>query len=164
MNLTLYNDIKDAKMVEKAWDEMGPEEQSIAIELLVQNAMASVKKISRMCGYQQNRKAFIKNCAAEIDRIKKQMNRAKAIDERLESSILTYMQGKGLDEIEAGTFTLKVQRNPPSAEAVDESLTPAKFKKIEVKYAKEEIGAALKAGEDVPGWKLITDKVHLVVK
>lgn len=164
MNLTLYNDLKDAKMVENAWDDMGPEEQSAAVELLIQNAMASAQKISGMCGYRQNRKAFIEFCAGEIDRIKAQMKRAQAIDDRMESSILTYMQGKGVDKIEAGTFTLSIKRNPPSVVITDESAIPSQYIRVKTEPIKADIAKALKAGEEVPGARMETERVSLVVK
>ena len=166
MNLTLYGDIQDSRMIEDEWDMMGEEERSVAMELLIQREMASVEKIAGMLGYVRNREAFAQACMLEEKRISTRRKSIEAFNDRLTEAIKSYMILKGKDKIEAGTFQLSLRKNPASVDITDEKSIPAKYQEVKtvLSFPKDAIKAALKAGEEVPGAKLVTDRVSLVIK
>lgn len=93
---------------------------------------------------------------------KAMLERAARIEKRAES-IRSYMlyqlQYAGVTKIECPWFTIAVKKNPPSVVIDDERAVPEAFKVAPEPPAprpdKKAIGAALKAGEDVPGCRLV---------
>lgn len=105
---------------------------------------------------------------AEADAIeaaaKDMMARAAAKRKRADNIreyLKTCMEVAGVDKIECPQFAITIRKNPPSVDVWDEKQIPAKFMRsmapIEPPDApdKKAIAAAIKAGEDVPGAKLV---------
>lgn len=87
------------------------------------------------------------------ERRKAMENRAKQIKEYVKMN----MQALSIPEIKAGTFTLKLQDNPPAVEVLNESAIPARFFTIipETKQLdKKRVADAIKAGESIEGARL----------
>ena len=88
--------------------------------------------------------------------------RAKAIDRRAESLrayALTHMQGCGIAEISTDEWAAKIAKKPPSVNVLDAALIPAAYMRTPEPPPpapdKAAIGAALKAGDSVPGCALV---------
>lgn len=107
---------------------------------------------------------------AEIERLSMLRERIAGRESSLRRLLETGMQIAGITKITAGTFSLALQKNPPSVEILDEKQLPAKFmrtpepKPVVPAPDKKLIAAALKAGEPVPGAKLAPEKLRLVIR
>jgi hypothetical protein len=96
--------------------------------------------------------------------------RRKALENRsasLRDYCLRNMQACNISKIEGPMFRIAIRTNPASVEVFQPELVPADYMR-EIPATQEPdkklIAQALKEGFDVPGAKLVTDKVRLEVK
>ncbi len=107
---------------------------------------------------------------ATIDTELSRLQRKKQVAENLRKRLLGYvkqcMEVADVQKIESPTLTIRIQKNPPSTEIVAEDQIPARFVRIKqvTEIDKPGILSALKAGEDVPGARLISDRTHLRIR
>lgn len=103
---------------------------------------------------------------AEIVRLQARKSGAEALEKRLKDYVLTCMQQAGKTKMEYGLFSITIAKNPPNVGIVEGDLIPARFItiKTETVINKTEIIDALKAGEKIPGARLINDRVNLRIK
>lgn len=73
--------------------------------------------------------------------------------ERLKAYTLEQMQSMGIDRIDTGVHTVRVQQNPPRVEVVDAALVPGEYQrtKVVVEVDKRHILEDVKDGVVVPG-------------
>lgn len=98
-----------------------------AIERLEELNLALEVKAKGITHFITNLTAFVDAAKEEEQRI---AGRRKAAENRitaLKSYLLSAMVSADRTEIEAGTFTVKIQSNPPSVVVDDEKLLPARF-------------------------------------
>lgn len=118
--------------------------------------------------------AFTRNLEASASAIREAANAMKARAERLEKRaesirqyLLFQLQVASILRIECPWFTLAVRKNPPSVSIDDESKIPEEYLIQPLpppkRPDKPSIARALKAGEDVPGARLI-DSDRLEIK
>lgn len=115
---------------------------------------------------------FLKRTAeaadAEIEAMKRRRDMTKKIIDRLSVNATEAMRVLGEKKLtdDAQTVSLTVCAKPASVEVLDESLLPPKFVVVKQTTAIDKIGIsrALKAGEDVPGARLVTGETYLRVK
>ena len=114
---------------------------------------------------------FIGRCQAEAallkqraDMVRKRAKFYEMIAERIEGTILMFMQVRSVLRIEGDVHRFSRRKNPPSVRIVDEVLIPAEFYEMQPVLQKQKILDALKRGEEVPGCELATDREHLVVE
>jgi hypothetical protein len=67
-------------------------------------------------------------------------------------------------KVEGRLFTFAVQKNPDSVEIVDEAQIPGEFMDYKPQVDRNKVKDALKAGTEVPGARLVTDKTSLRIK
>lgn len=104
---------------------------------------------------------------AEIERLQSRKKAAGNLKERLKTYLLESMVRADKTKLDFDTFTVAIQKNPPSCIIEDEKVIPAKYITIipETRQVdKKAVLAALKAGENVGGASLIADKVHLRIR
>lgn len=110
---------------------------------------------------------YFNNLDAEANAIRDAEKMMKARRETLEKRstnlreyLKSNMQRCGISEIKSPYLCIKLQKNPPSVNLVDESVIPDIYKTVEVatKISKTEIKAAIQAGIEVPGAQLIQDE------
>ncbi len=122
----------------------------------------------------QNVIFFVRNLettAAQIKEAEASMAaRRKAIENRAEGLkryVLGSMQHAGIEKIECPYFRLSVRDNPPAVEVFEPGLIPADYMTVPVTPLpvpdKAAIKAAIKAGKEVPGAKLVSG-VRLDIK
>lgn len=110
--------------------------------------------------------AFALNLAAMRDMLteasRKLAERAQVADnhyERVRAYLFANMQAAGVSKIVSAELIASIKKNPPAVNVLDESAVPAKFRvqpePPPPKLDRKAIGAALKAGEDVPGCALV---------
>ena len=100
----------------------------------------------------------------EINRLTAKKKANKNLQNRLQQYIKESMEKANKKKLEFDTFTVALCLNPPSVEIKDEQAIPAKYLTIipEQKVVdKKAVLADLKAGEQVKGAVLITNKTHL---
>ncbi len=106
---------------------------------------------------------YVRNLEAEaaaIEEAKKRMDaRARATGNqaaRLKAYLLGELERTGLKP-KAPDLAMRLQNNPPSVAIEDASLIPDDYRRTETvtTLLKAEIGAALKAGEAIPGARLV---------
>lgn len=107
-------------------------------------------KAGNIVKFSANLDTFIDGCDAEIKRLQ---DRKKAATNR-KASLLSYlkrnMEAIERTELEAGTHTLKLQKNPPRVVIDDEQKVPAKFFVVvpaQTQLDKKELAKELKNGE-----------------
>ncbi len=103
-------------------------------------------------------------CDAQIERIKRNKERAARAVARLKEQLHTSMELRELDKVDLGTAVVSF-RKAEAVEIEDEHLIPDKFlnKKLTITPDKTAIKAHIKAGNKVDGAELVTRK-HIQIK
>jgi hypothetical protein len=117
----------------------------------------------------ENIAKLIKNLEGEIEVFKKEEERLSSRRKTKENKVkwlknylLTSLELTKKDKIQAGTFTVRKQKNPPSIVIKDKSKIPEKFLiPQEPKEDKKAILEALKNGEQVDGVELAETTYHV---
>lgn len=95
---------------------------------LIEAAFGNIQtKGNSICHFIRNIESAITAHKDEETRIS---NRRKAMENkvgRLKEYVKFSMERLEVDELQAGTFTLKIQNNPPSVEVIDEIAIPSRF-------------------------------------
>lgn len=105
--------------------------------------------------------AYVPAIDAEIARLQALKERRQKIAQGLRDYLRVNMETAGIDKIECPLFRLTLKKNPPAVEVLDERQVPSQFwvtpppKVPEPRIDKKAIAAAIKAGEEVPGAKLV---------
>lgn len=113
----------------------------------------------------------LRNNQAEVEAHKNEekrlAERRKLIEkqnETLEAYLYGEMKVSGLKELKSPLFKLTIQKNPPKAEVLDESLIPSTYMiPQEPKLDKKLLLNALKDGEEIPG-AVIVQETRLQIK
>lgn len=102
----------------------------------------------------------------EIERLQKLKKAKKNLRVRLETYVEQSMKTADIRKVDLGTMEVAVIKNPPSVEVEDEKALPGQFIEIITtqRVDKKAILVALKAGQDVKGARLVTDRTHVRVK
>lgn len=156
--LTLYNIAAEYAQIVAALMATDADEQTIAdtlegeaypLEIKAQNVGYAIKTLLA------NAEA-IKAAEAEMAARRKAMENRAA---RIRDYLLSCMQVAGVQKIDCPHFSIKVAANPPSVVIDDERQLPGAFMKAPEppppQPDKKAIAEALKAGQDVPGARLM---------
>jgi hypothetical protein len=159
--LTLYEIAAEYKQMVEALMATDADERTIAdtiegesfpLEMKAQNVAYAIRTLLA------NAEAIEGAEKAMAARRKAMENRAASIKEYL----LACMMAAGVQKIECPHFTIKIANNAESVAIDDEKQIPAEFmrqpKTPPQQPDKTAIGEALKAGQDVPGARLIRRK------
>ena len=98
---------------------------------------------------------------AEIARLQALKAHRQKIAQGLRDYLLANMQAAGIERITCPLFTLSVKRNPPAVEVLDPLEVPAQFwvtpepRPPGLRIDKAAVKAAIKAGVDVPGCRMV---------
>lgn len=102
----------------------------------------------------------------EAERYAKRAKRAQAQADWLRGTVLSNLMAAGVEKVKGEAYGVRVQRNPASAEILDQGQIPEKFlvpppPPPPPSVDKRAVLAALKAGEVVAGAKLADPRFHL---
>lgn len=114
---------------------------------------------------------FIMRMESEAEAIRNEEKRLAARRQGFEKiagcvrdSIHQQMKEWQIKKVEGKMFTFAVQANPPSVEITDESQIPGDYLDYKPQVDRTKVKEALKAGMEVPGARLVTDKTSLRIK
>jgi predicted nucleic acid-binding Zn-ribbon protein len=93
----------------------------------------------------------------EIARLQSLLTERNTRAERLENAVKRHMEMVELKEIVTDLYTLKLRKNPPKVEILEEVVVPSEYKVEKVSFTidKKAIADALKNGVPVDGARLI---------
>lgn len=96
----------------------------------------------------------------QVVRLEKANKRDQAIIDRIESSIQRVIESGGRDRLEGSVYTLRLRKCPPSVDVLDMEQVPEEYRryKVEVSADKSKAKTDLKAGQEIPGLVLVTDR------
>lgn len=102
----------------------------------------------------------------EIARLEHKKRMTENLSKRLQEYVKMCMTKADMKKLEYTTFSVAVQKNPPSVEIVNEEAVPNTYKIIKQTIAvdKKKLLDDLKAGQKVEGCTLVTDKTHLRIR
>jgi hypothetical protein len=145
MDMTLYKIGEEIGKILGS-EEWGDDQEKALAEL----EMALEVKADNIVGFCAKLESFSTMCKAEEERI---AAKRKAVENRaasLRKYLLANMKAVGRSEIQAGTHTLKIQKNPPAVKVDSEADIPAKYWIVipaVTQLDKKTLGADLKNGE-----------------
>lgn len=156
---TLYDIAAEYRQTANKLADLDLDEQTIADTLEGMSGALEVKA--------QNVVMFARNLEATATAIKEaetaMASRRKAIEHRaagLRRYALSAMQVAGVQSIECPYFKLSVRKNPPAVEVFDAAQIPAQFMRTPEPPPpapdKKAITEAIKAGQEVPGARLVS--------
>ena len=148
--LTRMYDIA-AEVAEILGEEEWTEETESRLESL---GMVIEVKAKNIVGFCADLESFVAAAKAEEGRIEMRRKAAENRINSLKAYVKRCMEMMGREELQAGTHTIKLQKNPPAVVVDDESLIPARFFEIipaTTRLDKKAVAAAIKAGESVDG-------------
>jgi hypothetical protein len=93
----------------------------------------------------------------EIQRLQSLLTERNTRAERLENAVKRYMEMVDVKEVVTDLYTLKLRKNPPKVEILEEVVVPSEYKVERVWFTidKKAIADALKNGVPVDGARLI---------
>lgn len=168
MNIVLQNDLDNTKFFNELLEDetLTDEQRNELIKAKVESELQAVPKVEAMGYYVFMADGELALLKERIKQLEWRAIRRKQSIEYIKNTITLYMKEKGIDKIEGTTFSFKLSKCPASVEITNESILPDKYKRTTVitDYPKDLIKEDLKAGIDIPGAELITDKKRLVIK
>lgn len=99
-----------------------------------------------------------------IKRLQEYKKARKNNVERLKTLIGDYLNQVGEKKIQGQLFEATKRKPTPRAEIEDENKIPRELTQIKVEVKKGEVLKKLKAGEDIPGAKLVEGKEAILIK
>lgn len=150
---SLYDYVGDYKMLQDLIDNetVTVEEVAEALAVIEDNIGNKVQNISYL----------IKEFDAKANLFKEEEKRLKERKQTYENKVkslkeylLTSLEAVGLDKVEAGTFTVRKQKNPPSVKIIDENAIPEQYKipqpnKIDTAKIKEDLKNGAVSGAEI---------------
>lgn len=118
---------------------------------------AIVEKDNRICHFRADIIGEIAKFKAEESRLAARRKSMENLVARLEGYISQSMERLQVDEVQAGTFSIKLQNTPPAVDVDDESLIPAEYFVVipaTTQLDKKKVSADLKSGKEVLGCHL----------
>lgn len=121
--------------------------------------LATAAKLEAVEGFRRGLRAEAEAFKAEEARLAKRRKAMEARDEALGKYIASCLTLAGLDHIKAGTFDFRMQSNAPALVMDEGACIPAEYLIPQPeKIDNAGIKAALKAGAEIPGFRLVSGR------
>lgn len=119
-------------------------------------------KVENIAKFLKNIESDIKAYKTEEERLATKRKYLTNKFEGIKEYTKNMLEFAKIDKVQAGTFSVRLQKNPPSIEILDETKIPKEYKipqpdKVDTKT----ILAELKSGKEIAGVKLADEKKHL---
>lgn len=121
--------------------------------------------LEALCWLEREATAMAEAVKAESERLAEVGRRAKARKVWAREQMRELLVRRGVKSAKAGTFT--VRRDPGSKSLVGDGvpeLLPERFRRVKVEADKKAIGDAIKAGEEVEGYRFERGPEKVVIK
>lgn len=161
MTPSLFNINEEQQRINLLLEENGGELTPEIEEALALNEENLYAKSADYCTAIKMYKAMEEAAATEIRRIQGIKKTCENAQKRMKEALVFAMNTFGIDKIEAGLDKLSLRKSE-SLNITDENKIPARFQKVEVSFDKVAIKAAIKAGEEIEGAEIITNKSLLI--
>jgi chaperonin cofactor prefoldin len=126
-----------------------------ALEVKVENIVKLMKSIE----------GDIETFKAEEKRLNERRKSLEKRYENLKQYLFSVLKVNDIKKVKAGTFTVSIQKSPVSANIIDESKIPAKYRTPQPdKIDKTAIVNDLKEGIPVEGAELVENNEHLRIR
>ena len=124
------------------------------------------EKIDNIVKFNQNLDSSIVAIDAEVIRLEELKDSFQKKQDWLKMYLKNTMEAAGLLKFNTDLFKIRIQRNPPSVEILNEAAIPDAYKKTktEITIDKNKLKSDLTAGIEVAGVRLINDKTRLVIE
>jgi chaperonin cofactor prefoldin len=129
-------------------------------------AEAILRKVDDAVEYLDHLEAENELIARQVKRLQDRKRSYQIRIARIEAAVERTLNATGKAEIRGTVHILSTKRCPPSVEVLDMEMVPAEYIRTTVEESVDKAAAAraLKAGEEVPGLKLVTDRRSVVRK
>ena len=147
-------------LLEQAEDEDVREAALERLETIVAQHYQKVDRIEFVFRQLERREGAlageIEAVKAELGALQRRLTARENNIARLKEYVVRCMERAGVNELEGDTVKFRLQPGRPAVEIIDEDAIPTEYRKPPEPTAplKALIGAALKAGRDVPGARL----------
>lgn len=164
--MELYKLTSELARIEISLAENGGELTPELEALLDEANLAITAKAASIGKWCLNLGAEVAVINAEITRLKAAETARENLRKRLMDYIKAALISADIQTMDCGIFKLTVAKNPPSVEIVNEEAIPSEYVIVTTARTvdKRDVLDALKAGEVVPGARLVTDKTNLRIK
>ncbi len=166
MHYNLYDLTSDLAIINNDIADAGGELTAELESLLDAAGLAVKDKIQSIGKWTLNLNSKVEAIDKEIERLQHNKKMAENLNTRLKDYVKMCMTRAEIGKLEFTTFTVAIQKNPPSVEIVNEEAVPNAYKTIKqvVSVDKRGILDDLKAGKKIEGCNLISNKTHLKIK
>ena len=151
----LANELAFLMEIDEPTDEQMERLDSLVMEL--------PDKLEGCCKYLANIQPKIEGFRAEEKRLSDKRKVLENKMQRFKKYIQSSMETAGMYDVEAGTFTVKLQQNPKSVKVIDETLIPIDYIVTSTSIDKKSLKEALESGE-VAGAILESSGLSLRIK
>ena len=124
----------------------------------------AIEKRDRLGEFLARMDAEAESIRTEEKRLAERRKGFEKIASTMKDSIHMQMVEWGIKKVEGKLFTFAIQANPASIEISDESLIPGDYIDYKPQVDRNKVKEALKAGQEVPGARLVTDKTSLRIR
>ncbi len=136
------------------------DEERAAYDAILRNAIMGAKsKVDAISGVLAELGAREEACAREIARLQARKQAAAGNAKRLRGYIVAVCAGANLKKLEGLTSGFSIRNNAPQLEIFEQEALPAEYIDVRVEEvlepARDRIKAAITAGADVPGARLV---------
>jgi hypothetical protein len=119
-------------------------------------------KVENIVKFLKGIEGDIKSYKAEEQRLAKRRKYLENKFDGLKEYTQSVLELNGIDKVRAGTFNVRLQKNPPSVEVLDATKIPSQYKEPQPdKVLSKLILEDLKTGKEVEGVRLAEDKKHI---
>jgi vacuolar-type H+-ATPase subunit H len=154
---TLFEEFFRSIVEQESFDDSQKEE-------LAKYLQGAIEKRDRLGEFIARMEAEAEAIRGEEKRLGERRKGFEKIADSIRSSIHQQMLDWGVKKVEGKLFTFAVQANPASVEITDESLIPGDYIDYKPQVDRNKLKDALKAGQEVPGARLVTDRTSLRIK
>lgn len=162
-DLTLMEALEDAILDQEAAPEDLEETIQVSLDNFISKAdlEEKVERLGYIC------KLLKADSGALADEIKSLRRRKEVKDnkmERIKEYLQYLMHTAGLKKVDRPKALVRTKKNPASVDILDLDAVPDEYIDVVRKPMRSVIGDDLKAGKEVPGTRLVTDKESLTIK
>lgn len=154
---TLFEEFFQSIVEQEGFDETQKTELAAYLE-------GAIEKRDRLGDFIVRMEAEAEAIRAEEKRLASRRQGFEKIANCMRDSIHQQMLEWQIKKVEGARFTFAVQKNPASVEIVNEAEIPGDFIDYKPQVDRNKVKEALKAGQEVPGARLVDDRTSLRIR